>query len=97
MKPKDNKVTINPNEIVLTLDSSESIAIPRSRLRTRLQLLEWTYSLIGRPGITLRDIGALIAAMFRHHGWALPPASGSHLPVTHNQKRSLQSQSSHGR
>lgn len=76
MKPKDKKITINADEIVVHLDGSEAIAIPRSRLRTRLHLLDWTYSLIGRPGITLRDIGALIAAVFRHHGWALPSAAG---------------------
>lgn len=80
MKSKDNKIRINANEIVVCLDDSQTIAIPRSRLRTRLQLLEWTYSLIGRPGITLRDIRALIAAVFRHHGWALPPAAGSAPP-----------------
>jgi hypothetical protein len=91
MKRKDNHITINPDEIVVHLDSSERIAIPRSKLRTRLQLLDWTYSLLGRPGMTLPKIRALIAGVFRHHGWALP------LPwTTYNQKLSLQSHSSHG-
>jgi hypothetical protein len=72
MKPKDSQITINADEIVVHLDKSAPIAIPRSRLRTRLRLLDWTYSLIGRPGITLRHLRAFIAAVFRHHGWALP-------------------------
>ena len=73
MKPKDNHITITADEIVLHLDSSKPIAIPRSKLRTRLRLLDWTYSLIGRPGITLPHLRAFIAAVFRHHGWTLPP------------------------
>jgi hypothetical protein len=77
MKPKDNQITINADEIVVHLESSEAIAIPRSSLRTRLQLLDWTYSLIGRPGITLRHLRALISAVFHHHGWALPRAASS--------------------
>lgn len=91
MKRKDNHITISPDEIVVHLESSEPIAIPRSKLRTRLQLLDWTYSLLGRPGITVPKIRALIAGVFGHHGWALP------LPcTTYNQNLSLQSQSSHG-
>jgi hypothetical protein len=101
MKPKTNNVTIKADEIVVHLDSSEPIAIPRSQLRTRLRLLDWTYSLIGQPGITLRHIRALIEAVFRHHGWALPPEER---PVarrrrpyrTYNQKLSLQLLSNHG-
>ena len=72
MKPEEKKITINAREIVIHLDSSEPIVIPRSKLRTRLELLGWTYTLAGHPGITLQHLRAFIGAMFRHHGWALP-------------------------
>jgi hypothetical protein len=80
MKPKNNQITINPDEIVVRLDRSEAIAIPRSGLRTRVRLLDCIYSLIGRPGVTLRHVRDLISAVFRLHGWALPPAVSSTPP-----------------
>jgi hypothetical protein len=73
MKSKDTQITINADEIVIHLDRSESIAIPRAKLRTRLELLAWIYSLISHPGVKLRHLRALLSAMFRHHGWAIPP------------------------
>jgi hypothetical protein len=77
MKPEDNHITINADKIIVHLDSSERIVIPRAKLRTRLELLAWTYSLILRPGMTLHRLRAFIAAVFRHHGWTLP-AEGGH-------------------
>ena len=72
MMNNDLQVTVNTREIAVPLDGREPIIIPRAKLRTRLELLAWSYLLAGRHGMTLRHLRAFIAAMFRHHGWPLP-------------------------
>ena len=69
---KGLQIVINPRQIVVPLHGREPIIIPRAKLRTRLELLAWSYLLAGRPGITLSHLRAFIAAVFRHHGWPLP-------------------------
>ena len=50
----------------------EPVVIPRTSLRTRLQLIEWVYRLTGWPGMNRCRLRTFIAAIFAHHGWALP-------------------------
>ena len=72
-----NEVSITLDEITLRFGEMESIVIPRSTLRTRLQLIEWVYRLTGWPGMNLQRLRTFIAAIFAHHGWALPELNTS--------------------
>ena len=75
-----NKVSITLDKITLRFGDSEPVVIPRSRLRTRLQLIEWVYRLTDWPGMNLKRLLIFIAAIFAHHGWALPKVNTS-LPL----------------
>lgn len=68
----DNEVIINAERITLRFGEMEPIIIPRSSLRTRLQLIEWIYRLTGWPGMSQPRMRRFIEAVFRHHGWELP-------------------------
>lgn len=68
-------VTIALDRITLSFGEMEPIVIPRRALRTRLNLLEWTYRLAGWPGMNLNRLGKFISAVSRHHGWRLPEAN----------------------
>jgi hypothetical protein len=70
-----NKVSITLDEITLRFGDSKPVVIPRSTLRTRLQLIEWVYRLTEWPGMNLKRLRTFIAAIFAHHGWALPKVS----------------------
>lgn len=72
-----NKVSITLDEITLRFRDSEPVVIPRSTLHTRLQLIEWVYRLTGWPGMNLKRLRTFIAAIFGHHGWALPKVNTS--------------------
>jgi hypothetical protein len=72
-----NKVSITLDEITLRSGDMEPVVIPRSMLRTRLQLIEWVYRLTDWPGMNLKRLRTFIAAIFAHHGWALPEANTS--------------------
>jgi hypothetical protein len=69
---KTQSITIDIDKIVLRFSETDSIVIPRRTLRTRLQLIEWVYRLTNWPRMNLVRMRAFIAAIFRHHGWALP-------------------------
>jgi hypothetical protein len=69
---ENNEIAISRDKISLRFGEMEPVLIPRARLRTRLQLVEWIYRLTGWPGMNLRRMRAFIAAVFQHHGWALP-------------------------
>lgn len=71
-RQQNNGISISWDKIELRFGEMEPILIPRAHLRTRLQLVEWIYRLTGWPGMNLRRMQAFIAAVFRHHGWALP-------------------------
>ena len=71
-----NKVSITLDEITL-LATRKPVVIPRSTLRTRLQLIEWVYRLTGWPGMNLKRLRTFIAAIFAHHGWTLPKVNTS--------------------
>ena len=71
-KQEDNNISIRWDTITLSFDGMEPIVIPRARLRTRLQLVEWIYRMTSWPGMNLRLMRAFIAAICRHHGWQLP-------------------------
>src|ERR1044072_2701299 len=72
-------VTIDLDRITLSFWDVEPIVIPRRTLRTRLHLIEWVYRLAGWPGMNLQRIRQFIAAVFRHHGWALPSSNDTPL------------------
>jgi hypothetical protein len=72
-----NKVSIALDEITLRFGDMEPVVIPRSTLRTRLQLIEWVYRLTAWRGMNLLRLRIFIAAIFAHHGWALPEANTS--------------------
>ena len=57
----------------------EPVVIPRPTLRTRLQLIAWVYRLTGWPGMNRCRLRTFIAAIFTHHGWALPEAEDNPL------------------
>ena len=66
------RVRIDLDRITLFFGPMEPIAIPRRALRTRLDLLEWTYRLTGWPGMNLRRLRTFISALPRHHGGRVP-------------------------
>jgi hypothetical protein len=70
-RPPRTQVTIDHDNITLRSGNMEPVVIPRTALRTRLQLVDWTYRLTGWPGMTVEALRALIAAVFRQHGWTL--------------------------
>ena len=70
--PTHDEVSINRDRITLRFGEMEPVVISRGTLRTRLQLIEWVYRLTGWPGMNLKHMRTFIAAVFRHHGWALP-------------------------
>jgi hypothetical protein len=72
-----DKVSITLDEITLRFGDMEPVVIPRSTLRTRLQLIEWVYRLTAWRGMDLQRLRTFIAAIFAHHGWALPEANTS--------------------
>jgi hypothetical protein len=72
-----NKVSITLDEITLRFGDMEPVVIPRSTLRTRLQLIEWIYRLTGWRGMNLQRLRTFIAAIFAHHGWPLPEPNTS--------------------
>jgi hypothetical protein len=57
----------------------EPVVIPRASLRTRLQLIDWVYRLTGWPGMNRCRLRTFIAAIFTHHGWALPKSKDNPL------------------
>ena len=69
-----HQVSISPDHIALRFGAIEPIVIPRLRLRTRLQLIDWVYRLTGHPGMTIEALRAFITAVFQRHGWGLPDA-----------------------
>jgi hypothetical protein len=105
MKTQNNQhaVTIDLDRITLSFGDMEPIGIPRRSLRTRLQLVEWIYRLTGWPGMDLQRMRKFIAAVFRHHGWALPALNDTPLAVrdevsmTDNVSLSTALTMSHGR
>ena len=100
MKTLSNQqaVTIALDRITLSFGEMEPIVIPRRALRTRLNLLEWTYRLAGWPGMSLSRLRSFISAVSRHHGWRLPepndvpllPADGPHHRVDNRNVTQLQ-------
>lgn len=99
----EQAVTINLDRITLSFLGMEPIEIPRRTLRTRLQLLQWVYRLTDWPGMDLRRMRKFIAAVSRHHGWALPDemdivvVAQQEISPTDNLKLSTASITSHGR
>jgi hypothetical protein len=57
----------------------EPVVIPRASLRTRVQLIDWVYRLTGWPGMNRCRLRTFIAAIFAHHGWALPESNDNAL------------------
>jgi hypothetical protein len=57
----------------------EPVVIPRAALRTRVQLIDWVYRLTGWPGMNRCRLRTFIAAIFAHHGWALPESKDNPL------------------
>jgi hypothetical protein len=91
-KQENNDISISKDKITLRFDGMEPIVILRSRLGTRLQLVEWIYRLTGWPGMSLLRMRGFIAAVFRHHGWALPEPKDDPLltePVGRNESEAL--------
>jgi hypothetical protein len=71
---KHNEVSITPEKITLRFGEMEPVVVPRTSLRTRLQLIDWVYRLTGWPGMSVQGLRAFIAAVFQHHGWGLSEA-----------------------
>jgi hypothetical protein len=71
-KQSNNQVSITVDKIILRFEEMEPIVIPRRTLRTRLQLVEWIYRLTGWPGMKVWYLREFVAAIYGHHGWALP-------------------------
>jgi hypothetical protein len=71
-KSTHNEVSITSDNITLRFGNMEPVVIPRSSLRTRLQLIDWVYRLTGWPGMNRCRLRTFIAALFEHHGWTLP-------------------------
>jgi hypothetical protein len=80
-KPTPNDVAITSETIMLRFGDMEPVVIPRATLRTRLQLIDWVYRLTGWPGMNRCRLRTFIAAIFAHHGWALPE-SKENAPAT---------------
>ena len=71
-KRTHNEVLVTSDNITLRFGEMEPVVIPRASLRTRLQLMDWVYRLTGWPGMDRCRLRTFIAAIFSHHGWALP-------------------------
>ena len=87
-KQENEEVSISWDKISLRFGEMEPVVIPRASLRTRLQLVEWVYRLTGWPGMNLRRMRAFIAAVFRHHGWALPEPKDDPLTTLRRENES---------
>ncbi|PZR70602.1 MAG: hypothetical protein DLM73_17365 [Chthoniobacterales bacterium] len=69
---KTNQVLIDLDNVTLRFGEMEPVVIPRSAIGTRLRLIDWVYRLTGWPGMKVQYLREFIAAIYRHHGWALP-------------------------
>ncbi|HEY2802225.1 MAG TPA: hypothetical protein VGI85_16680 [Chthoniobacterales bacterium] len=69
---KTNQVLIDLDNVTLRFGEMEPVVIPRSAVGTKLRLIDWVYRLTGWPGMKVQYLREFVAAIYRHHGWALP-------------------------
>jgi hypothetical protein len=75
-QPTPNDIEVTSDSITLSFGDMEPVVIPRTSLRTRLQLIDWVYFLTDWPGMNRSRLRSFIAAIFAHHGWASPESKG---------------------
>ncbi len=85
---KTNQVLIDLDNVTLRFGEMEPVVIPRSAVRTRLRLLDCVYRLTGWPGMKVQYLREFIAAIYRHHGWALPDPEEDPLLISMPQSAS---------